>query len=184
MIRKTVFGLALAAASVGLAEANQVRQTLEDVSQCAAIADNAQRLACYDAAAPKVRSSLNIATREDRVTLFGLDLFGSGDDGASGEATRPEDFGNDDMQRKVETVETGGVVTEITAGVADVGRNASGKDVIVLENGQVWRQKEDKNLQFPKDLTGVRVKIRQASLGSYLLTRDGSNRSVQVERVR
>ena len=184
MIRKTVFGLALAAASAGLAQANQVRDTLEDVNKCTTIADAAQRLACYDAAAPKVRASLNVATEEDRVTLFGLDLFGSGDSDTSGEATRPEDFGKKDIPETVVTEETGGVITEITVALADVGRNGSGYDVYVLDNGQVWRQKEAKDLQLPRKVQGIRVKIREGAMGAFYLSREGLNRSVPVERVK
>ena len=185
MIRKTVLVLGVAGAFAGLAQANQVRETLESVNTCTTIADAAQRLACYDAQAPKVRASLDVATEEDRVTLFGLDLFGSGGGGpASGDATRPEDFGKRDLPPPVVTEETGGIITEITVALADVGRNGSGYDVYVLDNGQVWRQKEAKDLQLPKKVTGMKVKIRQGSLGSYYLSRDGLNRAVPVERVK
>jgi ABC-type Fe3+-hydroxamate transport system substrate-binding protein len=185
MIKKTVLGLALAASCAGLAEANQVRETLESVNTCTTITDAAQRLACYDAQAPKVRASLDVATEEDRVTLFGLDLFGSGGGGpASGDATRPEDFGKRDLPPPVVTAESGGVITEITVALADVGRNGSGYDVYVLDNGQVWRQKEAKDLRLPRNAAGVKVKIRQGSLGAYYLSRDGQNSSVPVERVK
>ena len=185
MIKKTALFVVLAGAATGLAQANQVRETLESVNTCTTIADAAQRLACYDAAAPKVRATLDVATDEDRVTLFGLDLFGSGGGIASnGEATRPEDFGKKDLPAPVVTAESGGVITEITVALADVGRNGSGYDVYVLDNGQVWRQKEAKDLQMPKKVAGMKVKIRQGSLGSYYLSRDGLNRSVPVERVK
>lgn len=179
-----MLGLAVAALAAGAAQANQVRDTLEDVNKCTSVADAAQRLACYDAAAPKVRASLNVATEEDRVTLFGWDLFGSGDSDTSGEPTRPEDFGKKNIPEAVVTEETGGVITEITVALADVGRNGSGYDVYVLENGQVWRQKEAKDMQLPRNVQGVKVKIREGSMGAFYLSRDGQNRSVPVERVK
>jgi len=182
MLKPSLSALAAATLLCGLAAASEVRDTLEEMNACGAIAEPAQRLACYDALAPKVRATLDVATDEDRVTLFGLDLFGPG--GGSGEASRPEDFGKRDIPAPVETVESGGIVTEITMPLAEVARNGDGYDVYVLENGQVWRQKEMTDLHLPHNIEGVKVRIRQGSLGSYFLSRDGQNRSVAVERVR
>jgi hypothetical protein len=170
-------------AFMGAAEAGQVRQTLEDVNACSAIKDSGQRLACYDAAAAKVRSSLNEATEEDQMSLFGLDLFSGSSLGSSGEATKPEDFGRRDLPA-VETQESGGVITQITVTLTDVARNNAGHEVYVLENGQVWRQKESADIGLPRNVTGLKVKIRQGSLGSYYLSREGANKSVAVERVK
>lgn len=182
MLRTSLSALAAAALLGGLAGASEVRATLEDLNACGGIAEPGQRLACYDAMAPKVRATLDVATDEDRVTLFGLDLFGPG--GGGGEATRPEDFGKRDIPAPVETVENAGIVTEITVPLAEVARNGSGYDVYVLENGQVWRQKEMTDLRLPHKVEGLKVRIRQGALGSYFLSRDGQNRSVAVERVR
>jgi hypothetical protein len=183
MIRIAALGLALTA-GVGLAQASELQRTLEGIKACAAITESAQRLACYDGAAPKVRAALDVATEEDQLTLFGLDLFGgSGGAAGSGEATRPEDFGKQDLPA-TEVVQKGGVISEITVALADIARNGSGYDVYVLENGQVWRQKEPGNLALPKSVSGIKVNIRQGMMGAYYLNRDGSNRSVAVERVK
>lgn len=187
MIRRLFVGFALAAAGLsGMAQASATRATLEELNACAAIADGAQRLACYDAAAPKLRATLNAATDEDRVTLFGLDLFGGGEGVASsrGEATRPEDFGKRGAAPETQVVESGGVITEITLPLVDVSRNGAGYDVFVLENGQVWRQKERSTLTLPRNVTGVKVTIRQGMLGAYYLKREGQNKSVPVERMK
>lgn len=183
MLGKILSGLALGAALVmpSLAD-NAVRTTLEELAGCAGVKESAARLACYDKAAPKIRASLDVATEEDKTTLFGLDLFGSGS-GSSGDATRPEDFGKKDLP-PTETVESGGVVTEITAPLAEHARNPDGYDVFVLDNGQVWRAKDVSNLAIPKDLTGVKVHIRTGAMGAYYLARDGNKKSVRVERVR
>lgn len=185
MFRTIALGFTLAVAGFGAAQASEVGDTLETVAKCAAITDGAQRLACYDGAAPRVRAALSVATEEDNITLFGLNIFGGGDGAAgSGEATRPEDFGKQDLPAPIETVETGGIVTEITAALADAGTSKSGREIYVLENGQVWRQKEAADLKLPKNAAGVKVKIRQGALGSYYISRDGQNRSVPVERVK
>lgn len=183
MIRLAAIGAACAAFA-GLGAASDVRTTLEDINKCTGITDPAQRLACYDGAAPKVRAALDVATDEDRVTLFGLDLFGDGGGiGGSNEATRPEDFGKRDLP-KVETVQSGGVISEITVALADTGKNNAGREVYILDNGQVWRQKETKDMKLPRKVEGLRVKIRQGALGSYYLSREGQSTSVPVERVK
>jgi len=174
----------LAAAGIGTAAASDVSDTLDDIAKCSAIADNAKRLACYDAAAPKVRAALNVETKEDGVTLFGLNIFGGEDAASSGEATRPEDFGKQDLPPPVETVQQGGVITEITIALADAGISKAGREIYVLENGQVWRQKEAADLKLPRKAAGVRVKIRQGALGAYYLSKEGTNKSVPVERIK
>lgn len=178
--------LALTFAAVALvpARASDVSDTLEAINTCSAITDSAQRLACYDAAVPRVRAALNVQTKDDEVTLFGLKLFGDdGGAGGSNEATRPEDFGKSDIP-KVETTQEGGVITEITVALFDAGLSKAGREIYVLENGQVWRQKESIDLKLPRNPKGVRVKIREGSLGSFYISKEGTNRSVPVERIK
>lgn len=183
MSRKIVAGLALATALVSPVLADgAVRATLEELNACTTVADTQARLACYDRAAPKIHAALDVATEEDKTTLFGLDLFGGGT-GSSGEATKPEDFGKKDLPA-TETTESGGVITEITAPLVEHARNPDGYDVYVLDNGQVWRAKEPSAVQIPKDLTGIKVRIRTGAMGAYFLSRDGTKKSVPVTRVR
>lgn len=177
-------GLTFAALAGGaaLAASTEVRSTLEAVNACSSEPDAAKRLACYDAAGPRVRSALNVATEEDQFSLFGL--FESDGSSTSREATRPEDFGNRLPEDGVQVVESGGVITEITLALADVAKNGAGKDVFVLENGQVWRAKERQSLRLPTDPKGVKVNIRQGMMGAYYISREGTNKSIPVERVK
>jgi len=185
MKMKTVFGMAFLGctlAGVALAASTEVRKTLEAVNACSAETDPAKRLACYDSAGPRVRSALNVATEEDQFSLFGL--FESDGSSTTTEATRPEDFGNRMPSEGVEVVESGGVITEITVALADVAKNNAGKDVYVLENGQVWRAKDKAGLRLSGDAKGVKVNIRQGMMGAYFIKREGSNKSIAVERVK
>lgn len=170
------------ASGTALAASTEVRNTLQSVNDCTAETDPAKRLACYDAAAPRVRSALNVATEEDQFSLFGL--FESSGSSTSREATRPEDFGVRVAQDGTQVKESGGVISEITIGLADVAKNNAGKDVFVLENGQVWRAKEAKSLRIPGDGKGVKVTIRQGMMGAYFIKREGANASIPVERVK
>ena len=174
--------LAVCASGAALAASSEVRNTLEAVNACTAETDPAKRLACYDAAGPRVRAALNVATEEDQFSLFGL--FESDGSSTTREATRPEDFGNRLPADDVQVVESGGVITEITVALADVAKNGAGKDVYVLENGQVWRAKETAGLRLPNDAKGLKVNIRQGMMGAYFIKREGSNKSIPVERVK
>lgn len=174
--------IAAGAAGAALAASTEVRNTLEAVNACSTETDPAKRLACYDAAGPRVRSALNVATEEDQFSLFGL--FESDGSSTSREATRPEDFGNRVPEDGVQVVESGGVITEITIALVDVAKNGAGKDVYVLENGQVWRAKERQSLRLPSEAKGIKVNIRQGMMGAYYITRDGTNKSIAVERVK
>ncbi|MFT3809617.1 MAG: hypothetical protein QM698_06835 [Micropepsaceae bacterium] len=177
---KAVIGTALMTcllAGSAWAASTEVRKTLEAVNACSAEPDPAKRLACYDGAGPRVRSALNIATEEDQFSLFGLFESGSS---STREATRPEDFGNRVPEDGVQVVESGGVITEITVSLADVAKNGAGKDVYVLDNGQVWRAKEAQGLRLPSDSKGIKVNIRQGMMGAYFIKREGSNKSIPV----
>ncbi len=185
--------LAASAVAAGLvlpAAASETRATLQEIQSCAAVADAMQRLACYDGKQPKVRAALDQATEADKVELFGLTLWEEGPE--TGEATRPEDFGMDGVARAQAAAAgspstTGGVadvVTEIASPVVDSAKNNAGRLVVVLSNGQVWRQVDAKAIDLPKNVEGVVVRIRKGSLGGYLMNRDGQNRSMQVVRIR
>lgn len=145
---------AIGASGAALAGSTEVRNTLDAVNACSAETDTAKRLACYDGTAPRVRAALNVATEEDQFSLFGL--FESDPNSTTHEATRPEDFGNRVPTDDVQVVQSGGVISEITVALADVAKNNAGKDVFVLENGQVWRAKEKKGLRMSGDPKGVR----------------------------
>lgn len=174
-----VFGSLAAGSALA---ATEVRNTLEALDACAAEPDSAKRLACYDASQPRIRAALNKATEEDQFTLFGL--FDGGGSSSVGEPTRPEDFGKPASEMSTVVEEQGGAITEISVALADYATNVNGDGVFVLANGQVWRAKEAKTISFPKDLANVKVSIRKGSMGSYLLRRDGQNKSVAVTRVK
>lgn len=119
---------------------------------CAAVADPAQRLLCYDRAFPPAPGARTGAAdldakRKEAVENFGLNprqLFDR----------QPE------AARQVDTDRIDGVV-------ADIVTRGSGERVVTLANGQAW---------LLTDITsrgrlgeGDRVVIRKAALGSYML---------------
>jgi len=136
------------------------------VIDCKNVADAAARLACYDQAvialdAARAADDLVVTdratVREAKRGLFGLDLpslklFGGGKD---------ED------------------VTEIEGKIAAIRPAKDGFPVFTLEDGARWKQTDGRNT-YPKP--GSAVRIRKASLGSFMANIDGQP-AVRVTRL-
>lgn len=143
---------------------------------CARKADDADRLACYDRAAAAL-SATAAAAIADRQREAGGRAEKAAAAAAEAEADR---FGSE----RVRALRGGddGDAAELTAAVAQVQRNPEGRVVLVLENGQVWRQADIYPL--PAIRPGSSVTITQGALGSYRVKLAGANRTAQVVRVR
>jgi len=132
---------------------------LQKLIDCRKLTDEAARLACYDQATialdqAEAKGDIVVVDREQarkvRRQAFGfsvpsLTLFERGE-----------------SQEELENA----------TGVVDVARvNGAGKWVIKLQDGAVWTQ-VDSNEMFRDPKPGMNVKIRQASMGSFLMTID------------
>lgn len=167
MIRTTLAAALFAATSVTAhAEdaSSPVPPVYKAVLDCRAIADPAQRLACFDhtveamAAAGRDNALVVLdrdAMRENRKGIFGLQLpklriFGSGDDD----------------------------VEEITSTIARLGGDRGGW-TFYLADGAIWRQIDSRKV-FAK--AGDTIKIRKAALGSFMASVRNAP-GVRVKRV-
>jgi hypothetical protein len=165
-------GLAAAAAAAALSgqtpAAQERPETLARLMACRAVAEGTARLACYDAAA----SALDTAEREGEVVVFDRaqvaetrrQLFGFE------MPTLPRLFGPDGSD-PVESIETT---------LRGATRNNDGRWVFRLEDGGVWRQIDSERARF-ENRPGQTVRVRKATLGSFLLT-VGDSRAVRVRR--
>jgi hypothetical protein len=147
-------------------------EVLNQVTACRSVADNAERLACFDrqvAALEAAERSREIAVvdrgqiRRARRSLFGLrlpDLGIFGDD---------EDEGED-----------GAAVNEINSTIRSVGTSADNRMVYRLEDNSVWVQTEGRT-GFPR--AGEAIRIRRGPLGSFLASVAGRP-AVRVVRER
>ncbi len=144
---------------------------LKRLTDCRSIADQAQRLACYDREVAAVdtaeaRKDLVVVDREQlkktRKTLFGLtlpNLSVFGDDSPEGEGT-----------------------SRIEGKIKTVSQTPYGKWIFDLEDGARWAQTDSKDLPiFPKP--GHEIKIRKAAVGSYLANVNGQV-AIRVQRLR
>jgi hypothetical protein len=160
----------MVAAMTGTPAVAQGNASLDAVTACRSIADNAARLQCFDRAAAALDDAkrndglvvLNrTEVREKKRTLFGLklpdiNLFGGG---------------KDEEQRTQ--------ISEIDSVVK--GLQPSGRDrwTVRFEDGSIWRTTEP--AKFPPKL-GDKVKVKRAALGSFRASFNGDY-AVRIERV-
>ena len=177
------------------AQAGPRDDVLEALGKCAAMADNTARLACYDAVAPQLKTTLATPppaldrkpTREEEESWFGFnigDLFGGG---SASTQTAPEQFGNDRLPQTQAAIENAQQeVDSITAGVTDYSFTPFGKFIIFLDNGQVWRQIEGdaERAHFARNPKDNKVSISRGLIGSYNLTINDSRKVFKVTRVK
>ncbi len=141
---------------------------LKQLSACRSIADETARLACYDEAAAAVDAAEAAGelvvmdrgqVREAKRSLFGFDtsalsIFDRGD--------KPEQIDN------------------VTLTVERAFRGEGGKWVIVMNDGQVWRQ-IDREQMYKDPKKGMKAEVRRASMGSYFMNIDGQ-RAIRARR--
>ena len=170
-----ILGLAAAAALAGAALAEApVRpegraEVLQKLSDCRKIAEPDKRLACYDAAA----AGLDQAEAKGDIVVV---------DRNQARQVRRQAFGFSlpsislfERGEKKEEIDT------VTGKVAAARESSPGHWTVTLEDGAVWTQIDPDPLAIdPKP--GMPVKIRRASMGSFLMT-VGPNRAMRVHRV-
>ena len=157
----------------------------DELRVCRDLPDDDARLICYDAAVDRSRQSAyarpapapakppapapakpaeTAATTTAAASLSQEDLFGK-----SGDA----------VERRVEEATGSERIDSLGATVAKLQQYSYNKVLITLDNGQVWKQIDSSNLRLR---VGDGVEIERASLGSFMLRKQGSKRSMRVSR--
>lgn len=178
--KKAGWALALAAAGLALsvpvlaqsgpggAPYSGRAETLQQLTECRKITDPSARLACYDAASAAIESAETSGDlvvmdrrqiREAKRSLFGFDASALNifDRGSS-----PE------------------IIDNVTLTIDRAYLGDGGKWVLVMDDGQVWRQVDTESVsRDPRK--GSKAEIRRAALGSYFLKIDGQ-RSIRARR--
>jgi len=162
----------LAALTLGAAVQTPAQQPrpemLERLTACRAVANDAARLACYDAAA----AAFDTAEREGELVVI---------DRAAVNETRRQLFGFElpTLPRLFNGGE-GDDLDSIETTLERASRSGENRWVFRLADGSVWRQIDSEPVRFEND-PGQPVRVRKASLGSFLMTVGGS-RAVRVRR--
>jgi hypothetical protein len=137
-------------------------ETFEALVRCRSVADEKQRLACYDAAAAALEQAADRhdlvvidrkQVRETKRTLFGLELprlsiFGGGNDDAADE------------------------VKEVEGVVQNAFQDGNGRWVVTLADGATWAQ-IDNQVVAVRPKPGQKVKIHRGAIGSYIMNING-----------
>jgi len=157
-VAKSLIGMAvLGMAAAVPASAQEIPKTappklFEDVVNCRAIQDSAERLACYDrgvAALDTAQKSNELyvadkaAMKEARRGLFGFGL------------PKLKIFGDEDLG-DLDELET--TITAISSGQRGY--------IFTLADGARWMQTDKKYMDRPK--IGAKIHIKKAALGSYM----------------
>lgn len=168
MILATILAIALAAGG-----------TIADPAACAVIAEDAERLACYDS----IFMVPGRAEPAEAMAMAPAPVAAAAAATAAAPVTKksPEDeFGLTAGQLR--ELSAAGTLDRIRAEVVGLEAQGSGRPVLVLANDQRWRQVEatDRTLFT----VGETVEIRGASFGSFLASVPGSGRpAVRVRRL-
>lgn len=168
----TLAGLALLAAAPVNAKDKEAKRAapVQQIYDCRAIADDAQRLACFD----RTVAALEVAETKREVTIADKEIVKETRRGLFGfSLPRIGLFGGDGDEEEIKEIEA--VVKSATI-------DRSGKYRIVMQDGAVWQQIDTTRLpREPKP--GQKVKIKVASMGSYFANVDGQ-RAIRMKRDR
>jgi hypothetical protein len=135
-------------------------EVLRALTACRSIADATVRLDCYDKAAAAV----------DRAEASGEVVVV---DRAQAQAARRQAFGfNLSALSILNRAATRDEVNTLSSIAAGAYRNSDGKWLIVLQDGARWRQIDDAELNRSPHQGSV-IRIRHASLGSFVMNIDG-----------
>lgn len=165
-------------AFIGVAHGAAAQGLASGVIECREIRDDSDRLACFDALASgfsaddvMADASLNKAEAAPPQPVL----------------TPEERFGAADLPKTASEKREEEDIKSLTASVVDIGRNGRGKYVVVLANGQVWRQlsADTTKLRIPKSgAEGMSAEIKRRMLGAHSLYLNGENRGIRVERIK
>jgi hypothetical protein len=167
---------ALAVTSGALRAQSPSDQGMADqLRSCAAEADSARRLACYD----RMSTPPAAASKPPPAAPPGSGTASGAPAAVPSSTPAAADFGVDNgpLQAKQEAPKP----KSMTAVVASVSTRPYGELVVTLDNGQVWVQ--DHAVDYFPLKPGDKVEINKGALGSYVLWVPSSRRASKVTRV-
>lgn len=167
--------------------------TLQDeLRVCRGLPDDGARLICYDAAVDRSRNggysgpaaaaaspepAAPAASAPAATTAAGAATAAS----APADLSQEELFGKsgEEVERTVQEATGDERLDSLSATITSLQQYGYNKVLITLDNGQVWKQVDASNLRLR---TGDAVEIERAALGSFMLRKQGSKRSMRVTR--
>ncbi len=141
---------------------------LDDLLSCRIVTDSGERLACFD----RATAAFATAESEGQVTVV---------DQAQAQRTRQRLFGLDLGSANIfGGLRFEGPVEAIQTTLQSARQDQNGRWIFTLADGSVWRQIDTERLNT-RPAPGAAVRVRQAAIGSYMLSVGGA-RSVRARR--
>jgi hypothetical protein len=153
-------------------------------ASCAAIEEDAGRLACYDALFRKNAASERPQTGgQNRPATVDRPAPPPSARGSMESRGPMEEFGLTPAQReaRARAERTEPALESIEARIESTSVSASGRQVLKLDNGQTWMQIESSRRQ--RFQPGDTIRIRAAALGSFLASGPRSGGTARIRRV-
>jgi len=166
----------------------QSQQVIENLISCKGIADDNTRLRCLDnvledlnVISPPAQSLSNVideASVNEKVEEVAV--LGEADEQQKVEAFGQEDIAIKQRKNNKERPKI------LEASLIELAKNKNGKYVMILDNGQVWRQlkSDTSRLSLGRNEGNVPVTIKRRALGGYAFSLARDKRSVKVERLK
>lgn len=182
MIKTAVIFSVVFGSTVIISHQSKADQLQDFLIKCPVIKEDTQRLACFDEAAKNMLGSVvralgaeervsavekNKPTREDKI-----DDFGKGN-------LRVSPL-KDVREKQKQVVET--KLKVITLTVVKVVKTSLDKFVLYMENGQVWKQKDDGRIRLPKG--DFKVEIKKGMMGSFNMIVPNRKSFIRVKRLK
>jgi len=144
-----------------------VHSAITDPESCTRIDNDAQRLACYDELFKRVNNSSSV---EDEPAASADPQAGKDADSGFGAELLPQPPEDDHIEARL---------------LGDF-NGWSGKTIFRLDNGQIWRQANNRmgNYTPREPLLEPKITITKSSLGSYKMKVEGIKRIVLVKRIK
>ncbi len=182
--RRTIAFTWLVVLAAGPASAaDGIRAELES---CRVLANDGERLACYDRAAGRIlaqASAPEAATAATPAAAATAAATVAATPAAASTAGAADNFGRERVlaaeeakRQQQQTRDIG----ELSATVTDIDTRMDGLMTITLDNGQVWRQVRPDSMFRLK--TGDQIQIQPGAMNSFILS-GPSKRSTRVSRV-
>ena len=172
-----------------LAAPASAQTSSQGISDCAAIADNAERLACFDRyTRPAEAAPLATPAPAPRPDPVPPAVTAPVADAPSGAADAIVERSQTPALPS-ETILDDGRRTEGTFAVRAIREVGRGQFLVLLNNGQAWRQTQGELRRFPESAAGLSAKLTSGLFGSHRLTLEDARgkqyaRSVLVKRLR
>lgn len=174
MIKKTIivsiiFGGALTITNV--AHADQIQPFMD----CTKITEDAKRLACFDVATKKLIDSgvattvveREVQSKEKQIANFGKRQL----------RESPVKKIREKQKKQEEKI-----LKTVKLTVVDIAYTTTKKFVLFMENGQIWKQKEEGRIRLPKGK--FEVEIKKGMVGGYNMIVPTKRTLIRVKRLK